>query len=1104
MDTAFQSSYFNYDPHYQASPTRFFSEEVGYAQMSRPILQLSKCCLGASHAKRSWRASLDAIISSLKLHDCLFSDTHVESFFECQQAICVSLHAKLSQEISKLNRFFRRGLQERSPKVCVENIFQREQSFWIGQLSLPITAKSALAPPISYTALLKYWTPWRAKKQTRPALANLSSLLHFVKHLFTFEFGLWSEGSREILRKSRYSRSKFLQRVASSDVVNHTLPKRELSSVRRPYHSSGPLANFPDILEHLERCNRKEPPLSRKWKKLLAAMDEDLGEESRVDDQRRLNRLREEVFSYDTPTRNHSLTCREYIRTRYELSKKVSTYRNSNAPLSNLTSKDGRRMASSDQDSGDTLSLCGMSDGAGDAQCVGEKLGALFGSETEQKVYIDKSVLNTVETVERSTPTHGRHSHNNASVVRSDSEDLTDAADHHMNRIQNKNTSLEPLSDFICSPWSLKVAEFCIRKMRRGVVFLPPPLSSFPILALVVHSFISITLCDNRVLIVCESETDMASALQRYLNFLFDEHVSVEMIRRCQYARFPTQASLAKTLARIVILDSFNFAVTPGFSQLLILGPGTCSLSSLAHAPRGREYSIPNSTDSWAAIPSILILPYHTCNPVHNFLSRATKLATAFGIDEVLFIDDVDDVHLSVLLSRPDFIFLVPTRETLEIVSIFETHASSFFPIYNTAFDQVRIGSVYHCSIESLNDVKLDFLEECLSKKWVRASKEREAFEILFALKQARSYALHDGRQTAVDYLSHNIRTASQGAIVILEPLLFEIQEANNSELQLHDTPHPMAAALKKLLKMMQKQIINEAPSLRSVHRRERFRPMIISSSKENNDCLLKAIPGAYDVFDTSEGLVAICENRHVCTAESINPKASEHEKVVLKKLKEFSHVIHVLGDRTTATSCEPLPPELLENVHAGKTRLITVAVDESRTLEQLWRQNELLYSTMCDILRKATDLRMTKCKESYMLHTSLPWFTSRECRMLAEGKNPMSSEPINVGKSSDQTGWQEKRVHSTRHPRLLHTIHDETPNLCITPSVLCTHPIASLRSRLKGALREISEQPNHKRSLRVIVQVDVNERYTPAATYLFTALVGDEYLYRHVEVVFR
>lgn len=1112
LDVVSRSFHISLESLHRGAVAKAHLEDRNHVAVSRPVLQATHL----DQAGRHWniarpqvpyctwqflQMTINVPVPSLETHECRLPRNYIDFFFEYQRRGSEQHNLKVAEEISNLIRFHYQDSEQQDTSVYVNSFFNREPSLWDEQVPRPVMAKVALGPPIPSRFVMDEYAFWIDKEQMSPSTANLPGLLLYIRHPCTFELGHWSKGSRDILRKSRYSRPKFLQHVTSLNIVNHTSPKFKEPDGPNVDYALEASRNISDVLEDLTQICPKKHLMSGKWKKFLVALEKELHEESQVEVQQRTDRFRAKVFSYDTPRRNQSSTCNEFIWTRYELSKD----RKLNEPSHKLTSESRCGIVSPDRDSDDTLSLSSMSDDPGNDSDVGGRLGALFGSGAEQRRACIDGSSGTVEgMVDLRASTQGGQDHNDVIAARTNTINHVDHQSYEMGLCRNNQTSLRPLDNLVCSPWSLKIAEFCIQKMKKGIVFLPPPLSSFPSLALVVHTFISETMSDSRVVIICEPETEMTSALEGYLNFLFEGRISIETIKRCQCARFPALASLTRTLSRIVILDSFDFTVVSGFSLLLILGPGTTSLSSLVCARSDLKGTVPSSVGTWAVIPSILILPYHACNPVKDFFSEATKLASALGIEEALFIDDVDDVHLSVLLSRPDFIFLVPTREILEIVSTLETYASSYLQVYQMALRETRNAPIRYSNVESLDDVKLDVLEMHLTKECVLVHEQHEAFEVLFALKQARSYALYDGRQTAIEYLSHSARTATRGAMTVLKSLLLEIQgETNSNSLEQHKI-HPMTAALKSSLDVMEKQADDEAPSLRSIHRREKFKPLIIANSKEACDGLMRAIPGASDVLEAKEGLVAVCENHHVYSAERTDRRLSAYEKAVQEELTKFSHVIHVLGDRTRAISCELLPPKLLESIHAGKIRLITIAVDESRALEHLWLQNELLYSTMCKIVREATSQRITKCKESYMLHVPLSWFTSHNFSTLVHGKIIRPLEPVNVCKSSIQTCRQDRRVYLDRHPSLLSTTQTESAEFKLTPSAICALPIASLRSRLKGALRKMQDELSSKQRLRVVVQVSKDQKYTPAATYLFTALVSDEYLHRHVEVVFR
>lgn len=671
----------------------------------------------------------------------------------------------------------------------------------------------------------------------------------------------------------------------------------------------------------------------------------------------------------------------------------------------------------------------------------------------------------------------------------------------------NGAQQLNPVSDdseiclrapynMVCSPSSLKIAEHCLQHLKRGVVFIPPPLSLLPTLAAVASSFLSVTLCDHRVVIVCEPDTDIVPRVASYLEFTYGGDVSVDTVRRDECERLPRLASLAKKMARIVIIDSFEFLVPPGFALLIVLGPGTTSWSSISRNSPASETGVSRSVANWGTIPSVLVLPYHPGNTLIGYSQKVNELATMLGLTEALFVEDRDDIHHLTLLSRPDVLFLVPPREVIELIATLETHASSYFSAYQNLRKHKNRGASLR-GVRFLSEVSVLILERFLAEEpQPEGAGTVDDLDVLYSLRQARSYALYDGYETSIEYLEHYARRATSQTLTVLQSVLEEVRNFHYPTKKIVSQSHPMMAALENSFKRMEQDMLSQAPSLQSIHRRYQFRPLVITNSKEAYEGLMKSLEKANDILQAGQGDVALCELRHLSGTKG---KKTDYERQAYEASTDFSHVYHVIDDRNRQSHNDLLPPHLLQYVHAGRTRLLTIAVDETRELESIYNDNEVLYGDLSAALEAADTSAQQLRRHAYMKQVSLQDVISSLNTLVfpsegvVKGTNPVTIEGPGTLAVNTRREHSATRVRKAKKPATI-------SELQISVAEICQSSIADLRSILKTRLDSIRGQ-NIQGTLDVFIKIGASERCTPATTYLFAAIAGDADLLNHTKV---
>ncbi|CDF36636.1 unnamed protein product [Chondrus crispus] len=930
---------------------------------------------------------------------------------------------------------------------------------------------------------------------------ELGDLLRYVRRLRTYEMGYWCEGSREILRKSRYYRKHLVYDIPPlhTQRIIHPCPalaKRDLplysleASEQNTERTSAVFGVFHELTK------KKRFP-SKRWLKFARAVKKSVAEENHLSNKWRRSRIRECINTFDPPKRRHNVAGRETIQAMYSKTQQMGR------------AETPSRETEEQEEEG--------------SQSFESFLRAIvYSAEDSEAIRADDGPLSTLlELGAQHTKEHERNakglspnfinrkSHN--SVAREGGRlsplgELQEGAERRHDvgtRQESGKLFLEAPENLVCASSSLQLAAHFLRCNVRGVVYLPPQLSFLSALAVIINSFLSEPMCDHRVAVVCEPNAGMGETVNSYLDFTFDGKVSIDVARRADFATHPPLASLTKKTARVVILDSFEFTVSPGFALLVVFAPEVSS--TLFEGPQSLSRSgtkVLSAASIWKSIPSVLVLPSYFHDTVISYSQKVPRFANLLDLKDTYFILEKDDIEHLLLLSRRSFLFLVPPRDVLEFIALLETEASSFFPAYQkiAAAEQCNTGGCISC----LQDVDITVLEKHLREEVSHQRTETSGYtlEILYSLRQARSYALYDGYNAAVAYLNHYSQAASSKTLAALQSILADVPAPGQSSDKNSSETHPVATALENSFLSMEGEMENQAASLRSIHRRSKFRVLVITNSKESYDGLIKSLKNSRYILKAADGEIGLCELRHLWNG--VENKRGGYRNEECEASTKFSHVYHVVNDRKGRSRDHFLPPLLMQYIHAGRTKLITVAVDETRTLESIHDRDVTLYRELSAAVQNI-ETREACRTLSYVTTISLLDVLASVNRLASPFEKINGMRPAEAVSLRDSTEGAGTNVilaphrDLTRQERIRQQSFIET-DVHTSAAEICMSSIPNIRQLLKAKLNSARCETNNG-ILTVVVKVAVGERCTPGTTFILAAIASDPDLLKHTKV---
>lgn len=536
-----------------------------------------------------------------------------------------------------------------------------------------------------------------------------------------------------------------------------------------------------------------------------------------------------------------------------------------------------------------------------------------------------------------------------------------------------------------CCSWSTRVAEQCLVSSR---VFLvsPPLLNMLPSLVIIAQSFLSRPQRDDRVAIMCDGEPSDVTYVHSFFKSCFEDSVSINIVRSEPGTQsMYNGADACKVTARVVIIDSFTTQIGDGFSLLLIIVSDPTLMRT-----RGARCTLQplwiRDAARWRSIPSIVIAPGNIWTGLQAFSERIPEFAHKLDVTRVIHLADSDDIALAMELARPAIACIEPAAHEKSFCFLLEKIGRKYLPKYNEVvrrekWQETLFNSNYISDTKSIQDVSTEFLRAYISQLtyW---DEECEELARIYDIKQLQTYAIHDGIDIAMQFLKECKRN-HPSRHDIWDQIMVSVEKFDTPErLTSHATDHSddmclsfsagmpraqqneenkeaprgyrMANILDRIACKAKERMLTEAPSLREIHRREHFRPLVVTDSSEARDQLRR--------IECWKG-----QNDHKIVVYKWDELCNAQNNIKRVNLEEFSHVFHITDDRYDAIPSSRLPSLLLQCVFSGRTRLTTIFVDISRTICNLWKENEKTY---IQLERKVSRPRVEERRIPFIVET--------------------------------------------------------------------------------------------------------------------------------------
>lgn len=190
-------------------------------------------------------------------------------------------------------------------------------------LEMPVVPLGLLGDKSNHVMRLVEHPIWPSGRKITECASSLDDISRYVRHRYSYEMGDWCIGSREILKKSQYRRSQLLQRITSLSLAALAESLKPVKG-RDPvlFGSSQVLERSEEVFAIIRGAVRKKPFPSKRWKKLARAIMEDIDEGRSSLETIRVERIRDDMDSYDPPKRRRSPACGELIESMYSCTQK--------------------------------------------------------------------------------------------------------------------------------------------------------------------------------------------------------------------------------------------------------------------------------------------------------------------------------------------------------------------------------------------------------------------------------------------------------------------------------------------------------------------------------------------------------------------------------------------------------------------------------------------------------------------------------------------------------------------------------------------------------------------------------------------------------------
>lgn len=591
-----------------------------------------------------------------------------------------------------------------------------------------------------------------------------------------------------------------------------------------------------------------------------------------------------------------------------------------------------------------------------------------------------------------------------------------------------------------CSAWSIQAATSGLES-QKAVWFVPPLLSILPTLAIMANSHLAMINRDYRVAVVCIGDDRDVKHTYNMFKSCLNNSISIDIASQKPIAAESTRnvGELSESqkgvrneqvTGRVVIQKNFSSVLASGFSLLLIVisAPTLTGLQSERHC--SIDLTIPDLAQ-WKNIPSIAIAPANIWTGVQAYTRIAERVATQLDVSKAIYIAENSDVAYALDASQPGVDIVRAGRDACLLCEIIDREGREYLDAYNMVVEREgqKVGTTIlretkeDCLVQkagSVRAVNVLFLKTFLGQLeyW---DDECEKVARIFDLRQTRSYALHDGFYTAVEYAQQCAEmNPSRGelwekllrAAQLIKPSIF--RNIPNLPTRLKPIPdgrrreYRMRCVVQQCLWYAQTAMSEESSVVRRVHGREKFSPVIITDSSEAFSRLKE--DGLFlDLFNKHDGTneTTVRSKKRVVPVfhrdDIRQTDGSGVEEILtefVRRVDDYSHVLYVTDDRNSGVPDHALPAKLLQLASAGRTNLTRIIVDENGAISYKWDREKMIYKRINLVLVATAREAVRGCAE-YIVTSTLERILERT--VIQDGQN--DTDDVMIGSVDTQNG---------------------------------------------------------------------------------------------------